>query len=168
MDNSNTLDLKVILNNEKTDSVVNCSSLSVHKSYGNSMDNILDLLETQSNDIKNKPWSKLDKNNKAKILNDFIETEIIEKSLTLEAGKQMKTILMKALYNNLLNKQQDVIYDVETGSITKINSLKYNEETNTFDIKIKEKGSRVTTKSKTNIDRLISSSYKNKNRNKKK
>ena len=102
------------------------------------------------------------------ILREYDIRGIFQKSLTLEAGKHMKTILMKALYNNLLNKQQDVIYNVEKGTITKINSLKYNEETKTFDIKIKEKGSRVTTKSKTNIDRLISSSNKNKNRNKKK
>ena len=169
MNNSNTLDLKVILQNEKTDEVKDYTSLkSSNKSYGNSMNNILNLLETQSNDITNKPWSKLDKSNKLKILNNFIESEIVEKSLTINAGKNMKTILMKGLYNNLLNKQQDVVYNIETGSITKINSLKYNEDTDTFDIKIKDKGSRVTTKSKTNIDRLITSNNKNKNRNKNK
>ena len=174
MDKSNILDLKNILNkpiindksitNEHQIKNVNTSLTSSNTvTYKpNTLGNIYELLDTHNN-ITNKPWSKLDKSNKSKIINNFIEKEKIEKNLSQDSVKQLKTILHKALYNNLLNKQQDIIYDSENKIITNINSLRYNSEKKTYEIKVKERGcSRVKSKSKTNVDRLISSNNKRK------
>lgn len=177
MDNSNTLDLKNILNNptinnsdtddkkEKNETNINTSFIPINTViYKPQVGNIFELLDSHNNNnIIKKPWSKLDKSNKVKILNNFIEKEKNEKSLSQETVKQLKTILHKALYNNLLNKQQDIVYDSDKKIIVKINSLQYNFETKTYAIKFKDKSSsRVTSKSKTNVDRLISSNNKRK------
>jgi hypothetical protein len=178
MNNSDTLDLKNILNNptinnsnsdsnnkkEKDETNINISlTTSNTVIYKPRLGNIFELLDTHNNNITKKPWSKLDKSNKVKILNNFIEKEKTEKSLSQDTVKQLKTILHKALYNNLLNKQQDIVYDSDKKIIVKINSLQYNLETKTYAIKFKDKSSsRVTSKSKTNVDRLISSNNKRK------
>ena len=174
---SNILDLKNILNNpivndknitNDTPENININSEKTSSNtftyMPNTLGNIYELLDNHNNNnVIKKPWSKLDKSNKIKILNNFIDIEKKEKNLCQEKVKQLKTILYKALYNNLLNKQQDIIYDSENKIIIKINSLQYNSDTNTYEIKIKEKGcSRVKSKSKTNVDRLISSNNKRK------
>lgn len=179
MNNSDTLDLKNILNNPITnynnetnklnnDSNKNNTSVNNSSNYAiynpNTLGNIFELLDTHNTKIK-KSWSKLDKSNKIKILNNFIEKEKNDKNLCQDSVKQLKTILHKALYNNLLNKQQDIVYDSDKKLIIKINGLKYNLETKTYEIKFKDKnGSRITSKSKskTNVERLISSNNKRK------
>lgn len=192
MNNSDILDLKNILNNpitndysdknnlydnstknntniNNTSTANNSFTSSNNVIYNpNTLGNIFELLDNHNTKIK-KSWSKLDKSNKIKIINNFIEKEKNDKSLCQDSVKQLKNMLYKALYNNLLNKQQDIVYDSEKNTIIKINSLKYNLETKTYEIIFKNKsGSRITSKSKskTNVDRLINSNSNSKRKKK--
>lgn len=145
-------DLKNILNTPKKDITNNEKDNNITDDY---CSNIMRILDNQQN--KNKAWSKLDKNTKSILLNEYLEKFKINNSLNDEEFKQLHNILIKGLHNNLLNKQSDVIYNKDTEEIEIINSLVFNTEKNIYEIISKDKGTRVTNKTKTNINRLINS-----------
>ena len=77
----------------------------------NSLDSMKDLLETidtNSNNSLNKTWSKLNKTDKLKLINNFIESEYIEKNID---KSKLEKILHSSFKNNLLrqNKKTFVI-----------------------------------------------------------
>ena len=165
-------DLKNILNNTLTDdikpplknenSTIENKKLNIGDNY---IENMMILLNTDKMH-SNKNWSKLDKNIKLKLLNNYIDIYSKKNNLNNESKKQLKNILTKALYSNLLNKQSDIIYNKETETIENITCLVFNEEKNIYEINIKEKGTKVTNKSKSNVTRLINSKKNSKSKNK--
>ena len=154
-------DLKKILSTDN----INELDDSPKKQY-NSLDSMADLLNMVDNErsnIENKPWSKIDKVNKNTILKKFINDYIIENELSDDSAKQFKSLLIKSFNNNLLNKQSDVKYNIKAQKIEKIIILSLNEDTNKYEIIMKDNKVKVApkTKSMTNIDRVLNRSKKN-------
>ena len=124
-----------------------------------SMKDLLDAVDINTNNSLNKSWSKLNKTDKLKLINNFIEIESNEKDID-------KYILEKLLHtsfkNGLLNKQSIVDYDIKNNIIKTIKILLYDEETNTYKIKV-DNNMKVQSKpkSKSNIDKLLNKSKKN-------
>lgn len=124
------------------------------------MQSMMDMVDEERKSLESLPWSKLNKSKRSKLLDDFILYYSVENELDEIKTQQLKKLLHKSLSNNLLNKQSDINYNIKEKKINKISSLIYNETKNRFEIKIKETNTRVSTKSKTNIDRLANQSKK--------
>jgi hypothetical protein len=173
-ENENKID-KIDKNNiidKKTESINKNSKSSLNNQYNAGEDyieNMMLLLNIdKNNNNNNKNWSKLDKNIKYKLIIDYIDNFAIKNKLTKESKNHIKDILTSALYNNLLNKQSDIIYNKENGIIENITCLVFNTKINKYEINIKEKITKVTNKSKSNVTRLINSKSKSKSKNKSK
>ena len=74
--------------------------------------------------------------------------------------KLLKKQMKKELDLNKLNKRTMVDYDEEKGIINEIKHLEYSSETDTFTFMRKETKPKVSTKTKGNIDRLLSNKKK--------
>ena len=107
----------------------------------------------------NKSWSKLNKTDKLKLINNFIEVETNEKDVD---KSKLEKLLHTSFKNGLLNKQSVVEYDIKNNIIKNIKILKYDDETNTYEIKV-ENNMKVQAKpkSKSNIEKLLNKSKKN-------
>ena len=126
------------------------------------MKDLMEMVDSERVNITNKTWSRIEKSTRLRLLNEYIENYVLENSLEDEITKQFKTIVIKAFQSNLLNKQSDIKYDIESNKIIDILILKYNEEKNIYEIKTKDNKIKVTpkTKSKSNIDKLLNNSKK--------
>jgi len=102
-----------------------------------------------------KPWNKLEKGMKMNRLLIFIDKENEDNMLSPELKKELKTILFKACDSGCFNKLSEVSYDVEEATITSIKSLEFNSETKRYKIRSGSSKHRSTSKSKSNIDRLL-------------
>lgn len=126
------------------------------------MSDILNMMDTESKNIVNKSWSKINRSNKITLLENFVESEIEDKNLDEKTGNNLKKLLIQSFNSNLLNKQSDVVYDSLQNTIIEIKSLKYDSDTNTYSLVSEKKDVKVNTKtrSKTNIDKLLNNSKK--------
>jgi hypothetical protein len=126
------------------------------------MKHLMQMMDDESKDIVNKSWSKINRSNKLTLLEKFIEREIIDKELDETQGKNLRILLTKTLNSNLLNKQSYIKYDCVENTILEITILKYDVETETYEIVTKNNNVKVNTKtrSKTNIDKLLNNSKK--------
>ena len=124
-----------------------------------SMKDLLDVVDTNTNNSLNKSWSKLNKTDKLKLINKYIEVETNEKDID---KSKLEKLLHTSFKNGLLNKQSIVDYDIKNNVINNIKILIYDEDTNTYQIKI-ENNMKVQSKpkSKSNIDKLLNKSKKN-------
>ena len=102
-----------------------------------------------------KPWNKLEKGMKMNRLLLFIEKEVEDNELSPELRKDLKNTLFKACDGGLFNKLSEVSYDVEEASINSIKSLEFNSETKRYKVRSGSSKHRSTSKSKSNIDRLL-------------
>tara|TARA_B100001123_G_scaffold370833_1_gene433541 strand:+ start:41 stop:505 length:465 start_codon:yes stop_codon:yes gene_type:complete len=147
-------DLKDILeqNNSEEESITKFNSLD-------SMKELLEAVDTNTNNSLNKSWSKLNKTNKLKLINNFIEIESKEKNID---KSKLEKLLHTSFKNGLLNKQSIVDYDIINNVIKNIKILKYDKKTNIYEIKV-ENNMKVQSKpkSKSNIDKLLNKSKKN-------
>ena len=157
----NVVDLKKILSG-KSEGIEEDKSKSYKLS--DRMQLMMNFVDEERDNLKNQPWSKLDKSKKYKLLGEYIDKFSIDNKISDESKIVLTSLITKSLSNNLLNKQSDVNYNIEEQRIERISILFFNKHKNQYDIKIKENNSRVTTKSKTNIDRLACQSKKKKNR----
>ena len=152
-------DLKNILSNK-----VEVESEQTKKEYEPSqgMKNIMQMVDNERDTIVNKSWSKINRSSKLVLLEEFLEREIIDKSLDDKQSKILKILLTKALNSNLLNKQSDIKYDNVQNCILEITILKYDKDTGIYEIVTKDNKVKVNTKtkSKTNIDKLLNNSKK--------
>ena len=128
----------------------------------NSLDSMKDLLEvvdTNTNNSLNKSWSKLNKTDKLKLINKYIEIETNEKDID---KSKLEKLLHISFKNGLLNKQSIVDYDIKNNVIKNIKILLYDEDTSTYTIKV-DNNMKVQTKpkSKSNIEKLLNKSRKN-------
>jgi len=153
-------DLRDILSKKDIDlnkDIVVDKDTSVDKEYvpSENMKHLMQMMDDESKDIVNKSWSKINRSNKLTLLEKFIEREIIDKELDETQGKNLRILLTKTLNSNLLNKQSDIKYDCVENTILEITILKYDVETETYEIVTKNNNVKVTpkTRSKTNIDK---------------
>lgn len=152
-----SVDLKKILNGNNSEEEKREKPKYV---LSDRMQSMMDMVDEERKSLESLPWSKLNKSKRSKLLDDFILYYSVENELDEIKTQQLKKLLHKSLSNNLLNKQSDINYNIKEKKINKISSLIYNESKKRFEIKIKETNSRVSTKSKTNIDRLANQSKK--------
>ena len=154
-------DLKNVLS-KSNNTVSNSEPQKKEYVPSSNMSDILNMMDTESKNIVNKSWSKINRSNKITLLENFIENEIETKSLDEKTGNNLKKLLIQSFNSNLLNKQSDVIYDSLQNTIIEIKSLKYDSDTNTYSLVSEKKDIKVNTKtrSKTNIDKLLNNSKK--------
>ena len=115
-----------------------------------------EIINNEKKNIYFKSWNKLDNGLKINRLHKFIEIEKEKRKLSENNKNKLSKLLLNAHANNKLNKISDVKYDIEKGEIIEIKILLFDEETKKYSLKIKESKPKTTTKSKTNIDRLLS------------
>ena len=101
-------------------------------------------LDNDMEQIKDKPWSKLDKTIKIKKMEDFVESSIKEKNnLDDNEVKILKQYLADCFDNKKLQSMKELVYDKPTGKIKSIPVLLFNQTNRTFTLKRNEK--RVST-----------------------
>ena len=153
MDNT---DLKNILSKQKLKPKPRKYELSVN------MRDILNIMETEMADTKNKSWSKLNKSQKRDKLNIFIDSYELEGESIDERRNRLRELLITGLKQNKLNKQSNVKYNIETETIEKITILQTNENGDFILQKSKQNSKTTINKStpKSNIDRIVNRSLK--------
>lgn len=151
MDSTHNIDIStnnVILNQEKNDKCFDLDTIkykSKKMCRNNKSQNCViptqNTHETNVNEILNnniqnkstneyKPWNKLSKNEKKKALKQFAKEQ---------DNKQLANFLLRCLDRHKLTKNTEVIYDIETGKITKIPNLTYYSSKKMFSLRNKEK-----------------------------
>jgi len=95
-----------------------------------------DLLEKEKQHNKTEIWIKLDKTIKIQKLHQFAEKYGKEHSLPMKEVKSLKTFFVSCLEKNKLNKTKDVVYTKESGEISAIPSLHFNQVSRNFTLKI--------------------------------
>jgi len=103
-----------------------------------------DLLEKEKQHNKTEIWIKLDKTIKIQKLHQFAEKYGKEHSLPIKDVKSLKTFFVSCLEKNKLNKTKDVVYTKESGEISAIPSLHFNQVSRNFTLKITD-AKRVST-----------------------
>lgn len=119
-------------------------------------DKMKEILNKEKKSIFFKPWNKLDNGLKLNRLQKYIEIEKEIKNLSENETKKLSKLLLTNLENGKINKLSEIKYDTNKGEISEIKNLIYCEETKKYSFKIKESKPKTTTKSKTNIERLLS------------
>ena len=88
---------------------------------------------------KNKPWSKLNKGTKIKLVIKFAEEYQEKNNITDEQKKNLIDYLKLCLERRKLNKKQDLTYDKENFKILTIQNLVFNKVKNRFTLKKSDK-----------------------------
>lgn len=107
------------------------------------IDNINSFLEKESKLNKTESWNKLDKTEKIKLLNNYVESIITEHNLSPNDVLELKKYLIDSLDKKKLQHVKDVQCDKATGKIIAIPTLFFNNSTRKFTLKRAEK--RVST-----------------------
>ena len=103
-----------------------------NKNY-KSNDEIDNILQGQIENIYNRDWNKLEKGFQKNRLNMFIETEVIQKKLSLSQKKNLQNIIFNSLKKNIFDNNT-INYDIEKGMIEDINILSYGIQTKLYTI----------------------------------
>ena len=107
------------------------------------IDNINSFLEKESSNNKNESWNKLDKTEKIKLLNIYVDSIIDTHHLTEHEVNDLKKYLIDSLDKKKLQHVKDVHCDKVTGKIISIPTLHFNTNVRKFTLKRAEK--RVST-----------------------
>ena len=118
-------------------------------------EHIKQLLNEEKTQIFKQPWNRLDMGMKLNRIRVFSETEAKEHKLSKEKQEELRQILVGACRGNKLNKITEVIYDTELCNITSIKNLEIKDGKISFNVG-EAKKQKKTTKTKSNIDRLLS------------
>ena len=117
----------------------------------NSSEDIGKLLEKEKKNVYKKKWNKLDLGIKLNLLNKFADK--IEKNP--EKNKQLKNLLITNCKNGKLNKNSDIVYNIDEEEIESIKILLIEDK---YKLKITEiKKKQNSGRSKSNIERLLKS-----------
>lgn len=120
---------------------------------------IKELIEKEREECYLKPWNKLDKGMRLNRLKLFIQEYSEKESLTENKKKKLSHLLLTACHNSKLTKNTEVEYDTNSGIIISIKTLK-TDSTNFHLENTTSKKVKHTSKSRSNIDRFISSRSK--------
>jgi hypothetical protein len=111
----------------------------------NNLNTLLNSISYNENEEKNKPWNKLDNSTKIQKLHIFAENFGKDKKFSVKEIKLLKTYFKDCiLHKNKLNKSKDIVYDKDTGIITTIPGLNYNQHSKSFTIRVND-NKRVST-----------------------
>ena len=101
--------------------------------------NIEKFLRDEKEINKNKPWSKLNKGTKIKLITNFSEEYQEKHKISDEQKKDLIKYLRLCLERKKLNKKQDIVYDKENFKIISIQNLVFNKVRNRFTLKKSDK-----------------------------
>jgi len=95
-------------------------------------EDIKTLLENDTKSYINKPWNKLEKNIKIKLLNEFVDVFSTDNKCDVPALKQY---FINCIAQNRLTKIADVSYDKDNMKILNIPGLYYNNSNHNFSLR---------------------------------
>ena len=101
--------------------------------------NIQQFLDNEKELNKNKPWSKLSKGTKIKLVTKFADEYQEKNNITDEQKINLIDYLKLCLERRKLNKKQDLTYDKENFKILTIQNLVFNKVKNRFTLKKSDK-----------------------------
>ena len=101
--------------------------------------NIEKFLRDEKEINKNKPWSKLNKGTKIKLISNFADDYKEKNNINDDQKKDLIKYLKLCLERKKLNKKQDIVYDKELGKIISIQHLIFNKTKNKFTLKKSDK-----------------------------
>ena len=113
------------------------------------------LIDLEKEKIYNQSWNKLDNGSKINRLKKY--SLILKDKYDLNDNElnKLNKLLITSCNKNKLNKNSDVLYDIDDTEIKNIKILEFNEDIRVFSLKINEVKSKVKNKSKTNIERFL-------------
>ena len=97
--------------------------------------NIDEFLEREKMANKNKPWSKLGKNQKIQKIKEYIQQFIKKHNCTMTEIENLKDYLVKCLERKKLQRVKDVVYDTKNGVIKAIPGLFFDKNKRKFTLK---------------------------------
>ena len=103
--------------------------------------NIEFFLESEKESNKKKPWRKLSKAIKLKKISIYAEEYCKENDLQESKISELKDYLRQCLERKKLQRQKDIVYDIDKNTIKLINGLTYNKNTNKFTMRTRDKKS---------------------------
>tara|TARA_Y100001980_G_C14519508_1_gene294807 strand:+ start:291 stop:821 length:531 start_codon:yes stop_codon:yes gene_type:complete len=115
------------------------SLISDKTNKDNNIEKITNFLDNESDANKKEPWIRLDKTQKIKKINIYINSLSIKYNLSNEEIKNLQQYLLRYLERKNLTKAKDVNYNKETGIIQNIPNLFFNDTTRTFYFKKDDK-----------------------------
>ncbi len=110
--------------------------------------NINIILENEIKANKHKPWNKLAKNVKIKLLKDFSELYCNEKKYNDVIKKTLIVYLLKCLERKKLTKVKEIIYDSSNNHIKSIPLLAFDSIKNKFTLRNQNDKKKNTIKNK--------------------
>lgn len=117
-------------------------------------ENMKKFIDEEKTQLFKQPWNRLDTGMKLNRIRLFSEQKGKEKNLSKEKQEELRKILAEACRNGKLNKLTDINYDTEECNIISIKNLEIKE--NKISISFGEvKKNKKTTKSKSNVERLL-------------
>ena len=146
----------MLLNNNKKLDVTEPNVSSIEK-----------FLEKEQKNNNTKPWSKLGKATKLKKLYQYVDNFLIDKPDKKKYEKDLKSYLLNCLERKKLQRQKEVIYDIEKGVIKEIPILYFNKSKNRFSLKRVDKKT-STLKSLPSKKNKVKTKSKSKTKNKRK
>jgi hypothetical protein len=100
---------------------------------------ISNFLTNESSANKKETWSKLDKTQKIKHLNNYADLLTVQDKLTEEQKANLKKYLVRSLDRKCLIKTKEVNYDKENNKIVNIPFLFFMEDKHTYILKKDDK-----------------------------
>jgi hypothetical protein len=109
--------------------------------------NMNSFLDKETKHSKSESWNKMDKTEKIKLLNNYVDSIITKYSLTKNDVEELKKYLIGKLDTIGLRRVKDVEYNKTTGEIISIPRLLFNSTNRKFTLKKEEKRQSSTLKS---------------------
>jgi hypothetical protein len=167
-------DLKNVLKEEKKEKEKESENVRVHKKPMQLRDietrssntngahkietpeNMNKYLNEEKDQIFKQPWNRLDTGMKLNRLRIFTEDMTKQYKLTKEKQDELRKVLFDTCRSNKLNKISEINYDKEECKVISIKNLEIKENGKISFTNAEVKKTKKTTKSKSNIDRLLS------------
>ena len=166
------MDLKNILDNEDNNNQKITENIQKHKkpiqlkeierrSRSNNTEktnnnfDIQKLIDEEKKSIYNKSWNKLEQGLKINRFNIFIDELKNKYDLNNIQKTQLSELLIKSCEKNKLNKNSEIIYDIDNAKIIDIKILEFNEKNKIFSLNFPEQKHKIKNKSKSNIERIL-------------
>ena len=130
------------LKNIKYQNMLLTNSKTTEKIKGN-IQNIETFLNKEKKLHKNKPWNKLGKSKKMKLIKDFIEEHSQNNNLSKKQKNLLKTFLNICIERKKLQKIKEINYDKDNEKIISIPNLSYNNVSEKYYIKRGDKKSSI-------------------------
>lgn len=115
------------------------SNSKISEEVVENINNIELFLSKEKNQNKNKPWNKIGKTKKIKIINNFIKTWSAKNNYEKSKTASLKMFLLNCIERKKLQKIKDVNYNKESEIIIDVPNLSYNENTKKFFIRKTDK-----------------------------